>query len=143
MDTTARTPPFGIATAVALLLGITACLCLPALLSWPLWPLFAAPLALGAWLWTRRDWKRIAGACLLGFGLCGLHVAHALSQQLPLEMERQDFIVTGRVVDLPADEARRTRCTHRVDDDAAVPEQLRRRLRPRAWYAPSTGGDTD
>src|SRR3546814_5569070 len=54
---------------VALLLGITACLCLPALLSWPLWPLFAAPLALGAWLWTRRDWKRIAGACLLGFGL--------------------------------------------------------------------------
>src|SRR3546814_1640912 len=89
MDTTARTPPFGIATAVALLLGITACLCLPALLSWPLWPLFAAPLALGAWLWTRRDWKRIAGACLLGFGLCGLHVAHALSQQLPLELERQ------------------------------------------------------
>src|SRR3546814_9608029 len=98
METTARTPPFGIATAVALLLGITACLCLPALRPWPL---FAAPLALGAWLWTRRDWKRIVGACLLGFGLCGLHVAHALSQPLPLELERPDLIVTGRVVDLP------------------------------------------
>src|SRR3546814_3235965 len=136
MDTTARTPPFGIATAVALLLGITACLCLPALLSWPLWPLFAAPLALGAWLWTRRDWKRIAGACLLGFGLCGLHVAHALSQQLPLELERQDFIVTGRVVDLPADEARRTRFRLRVDDDAALPEALRGRLPQLSWYDP-------
>ena len=30
MDGTARTPPFAIATAVALLLGITACLRLPA-----------------------------------------------------------------------------------------------------------------
>lgn len=133
MDTTARTPPFGIATAVALLLGITACLCLPAL---PPWPLFAALLALGAWLWTRRDWKRIAGASLLGFGLCGLHVAHALSQQLPLELERQDFVVTGRVVDLPADEARRTRFRLRVDDDAAVPEALRGRLLQLSWYDP-------
>src|SRR3546814_3918899 len=79
MDTTARTPPFGIATAVALLLGITACLCLPALLSWPLWPLFAAPLALGAWLWTRRDWKRIAGACLLGFGRSEEHTSELQS----------------------------------------------------------------
>src|SRR3546814_18696746 len=106
MDTTARTPPFGIATAVALLLGITACLCRPAL---PPWPLFAAPLALGAWLWTRRDWKRIAGACLLGFGLRGLHAAHALSQQLQLDLERPACIATRRPVAPPADAAPPTR----------------------------------
>ncbi len=99
MDTTARTPPFGIATGVARLLGITACLCLPAL---PAWPAFALPLAAGAWLWSREGWKRIAGASLFGFALCGLHVVHALSQQLSLSLERQDVVVSGRVVDLPA-----------------------------------------
>src|SRR5690606_3027198 len=133
METTARMPPLGIATAVALLLGITACLCLPVL---PPWPLFAGLLALGAWLWTRRDWKRAAGACLLGFGLCGLHVAHAPSQQLPPELERHDFVVTGRVVGLPADEARRTRFRLRVDDDDAVPGVLRGRLLQLSWYDP-------
>src|SRR3546814_17267830 len=133
METTARTPPFGIATAVALLLGITACLCLPAL---PPWPLFAAPLALGAWLWTRRDWKRIVGACLLGFGLCGLHVAHALSAQLPRELERQDFIVTGRVVDLPADAGRRPRFRMRVCHDAALADALPRPLLQLSWDDP-------
>jgi competence protein ComEC len=131
MDTTARTPPFGIATAVALLLGITACLCLPAL---PPWPAFALPLAAGAWLWWRRGWKRVAGACLFGFALCGLHVVHALSQQLPLSLERQDVVVSGRVVDLPADEARRTRFKLRVDDDATVPAPLRGQLLQLSWY---------
>ena len=79
------------------------CLCLPALPPWPL----VAPLppgrAAGAWLCARvATGARIVGACLLGFGLCGLHVAHALAQQLPLALERQDVVVSGRVVDLPA-----------------------------------------
>lgn len=133
MDTTARTPPFGIATAVALLLGITACLCLPAPLPWLL---LAVALGVGVVLWTRSGWKRAAGACLLGFGLCGLHMAHALSQQLPPSMERQDAVVSGRIVDLPSHEARRTRFMLRVDDDAAVPEPLRGQLLQLSWYDP-------
>ncbi len=133
MDTTARTPPFGIATAVALLLGITACLCLPAPLPWLL---SAAAFVVGAALWTRGSWMRIAGACVLGFGLCGLHLAQVLSQQLPPSMERQDAVVTGRIVDLPAHEARRTRFMLRVDDDASVPAPLRGRLLQLSWYDP-------
>jgi len=133
MDTTARMPPFGIATAVALLLGITACLSLPAPLPWVV---SAAALVAGIVLWTQRGWKRALGAGVLGFGLCGLHVAHALSLQLPPSMERQDAVVTGRLVDLPAHEARRTRFVLRVDDDAAIPEALRGRLLQLSWYDP-------
>jgi competence protein ComEC len=131
MDTTARTPPFGIATAVALLLGITASLCLASL---PPWHAFAWPLVAGAWLWSRLGWKRVAGAGLFGFALCGLHVVHALSQQLPSSMERQDVVASGRVVELPAHEARRTRFRLRVDDDGAVPAPLRGQLLQLSWY---------
>ena len=131
MDTTARTPPFGIATALALLLGITACLSMPAL---PPWPAFALPLGAGAWLWSRAGGKRIVGASLFGFALCGLHVAHALSQQLPVSLERQDVVVSGRLVDLPVDEARRTRFKLRVDDAATVPVALRGQLLQLSWY---------
>lgn len=135
MTTTAGTPSaiplFGIATAVALLAGITACLCLPAL---PPWPLFAALSVIGAWCWTRRDWRRIAGACLFGFGLCGLHAAYVLSQQLPLSLEHADVVVSGRIVDLPTHEARRTRFMLRVDDGAAIAQPLRGRLLRLSWY---------
>src|SRR5690606_12840573 len=125
--------PFGIATAVALLRGITACLCLPAPLPWPA---SAALLAAGIALWTRSGWKRALGTGMLGFGLCGLHVAYALSLQLPPSMERQDAVVTGRIVDLPAHEARRTRFLLRVDEDATIPEALRGRQLQLSWYDP-------
>ena len=133
MDTTARMPPFGIATAVTLLLGITACFCLPVPLPWPA---SAALMAAGIALWTRPGWKRALGAGVLGLGLCGLHVAYALSLQLPPSMERQDAVVTGRIVDLPAHEARRTRFLLRVDDEATIPEALRGRLLQLSWYDP-------
>jgi competence protein ComEC len=132
MDGTARTPPFAVATAVALLLGITACLRLPAM---PPWPLLAALLAAGAWAWLRgRRWRRIAGAGAFGFALCGLHVVHALALQLPPALEHGDAEVSGTVVELPAHEARRTRFLLRVDDDAAVPAPLRGRLLQLSWY---------
>ncbi|GAB3318156.1 DNA internalization-related competence protein ComEC/Rec2 [Luteimonas notoginsengisoli] len=131
MDTTARTPPFGIATAVALLLGITACLSLPAL---PPWWAFALPLVPAAWWWSRAGWKRLVGASLFGFALCGLHVVHALSQQLPVSLERQDVVVSGQLVDLPVDEARRTRFKLRVDDVQGMPAALRGQLLQLSWY---------
>ena len=131
MTTTARMPAIGVATAVALLIGIGTCLCLPALLPRPLFVLAAA---VGAWWWSRRDWRRILGACLFGCGLCGLHVAYALSQQLPLSLERQDVVVSGRIVELPANEPRRTRFMLQVDDAATVPPPLRGRLLRLSWY---------
>ncbi len=127
----ARTPLFGTATALALLAGITACLCLPGL---PPWGWFAAFLGAGLALWTRGDWRRIVGACLLGFGLCGLHVSYVLMQQLPLSLERQDVVVSGRVVDLPVHEARSTRFMLRVDEGATTPAALRGRLLQLSWY---------
>ena len=129
--TTARTPPFATATALALLAGIVACLCLPRL---PLWWLLALTALPGLALWTRDGWRRVLGAGLFGFALCGLHAAYVLHQQLPLSMERHDASVSGRIVDLPAHEPRRTRFRFRVDDDDAQPLALRGRLLQLAWY---------
>lgn len=131
MRIAAGTPLFGIATSTALLAGCVACLCLPALPPW--WSLAAAA-AVGLGLWTRSDWRRVCGALLFGFGLCGLHAGHALSQQLPLSLERQDVVLSGHIVDLPTDEPRRTHFQLRVDDGDAQPKALRGRLLQLSWY---------
>jgi competence protein ComEC len=84
MATAAGTPRFGIACAAALLVGVVVCLWSPWLASWP-WLLSAA--LSGSLLWWRGErqslFPRLAGAVLLGFGLAGLHAAHALWLQLP------------------------------------------------------------
>ena len=132
MQQAARTPPFGITVAAALLTGVSSCLLLPALLPWPL---LLVMLAIGCGLWLRSDdWRRIAGACLVGFALAGLHAASALARQLPGELERHDASVSGRIVELPVSEPRRTRFLFRVDADAAQPRPLRGRLLRLAWY---------
>ena len=74
MDTAARTPPFGIRTAIALLAGIGACLLLP-------WLLARTALRLSqqlkSWFW-RLLWQLAAvggyfGACISsGLALVGL-----------------------------------------------------------------------
>jgi competence protein ComEC len=131
MHDAARTPPFGIAIAVALLAGIGGCLCLPRLLPWPLLAIVAA---LGLMLWLRPGKARIAGALLCGFALAGLHAAFSLALQLPPTFERQDLAVSGHVVELPQHEPRRTRFLLRVDRSAAQPAPLRGKLLQLAWY---------
>lgn len=131
MTDAARTPPFATTTALALLAGLVACLCLPAV---PPWWLLLALLVAGLALWTRQSWRRVCGAALFGFGLCGLHAGYALSQQLPLSLERQDVVVSGRIVDLPAHETRRTHFQLRVDDGPTQPRALRGRLLQLSWY---------
>lgn len=121
--------PFGIAAAVALLGGTLACLLLPAL---PPWPLLALAFACGLGCWLRGGRVAIAGPLLLGFGLAGLHAAVALHQQLPGAMEGGEFTLSGRVVELPQVEPRRTRFRFRVDADA--PAGLRGKLLQLAWY---------
>ena len=125
-------PPFGPAVAGALVLGVLAASRLPVLppVAW-----LALPLAMGAWGWARcGDWRRVAGALLVGAALFSLHAAWTLSRQLPPDMERGDFALSGRVVQLPEHEMRRTRFVLRVDRDAAIPAPLHGRLLRLSWY---------
>ncbi|MFC3551788.1 DNA internalization-related competence protein ComEC/Rec2 [Lysobacter cavernae] len=131
MRDAARTPPFGIITAAALLAGVVACLWLPRLLPWPLSLLLL--LAGLAWWWWGPRWRG-CGPVLLGFGLAGLHAAHALSLQLPPSWEKREVVLSGRIVDLPEHEIRRTRFLFRVDRDRAQPALLRGRDLRLAWY---------
>jgi competence protein ComEC len=133
-------PPFGIAAAFALIAGVALCLQLPVL---PAGAWLLAALALGVWLWLRRTRWRLVGVLLAGFGLCGLHAAGSLAGQLPVEFERADFVLSGRVLELPQHESRRTRFLFRVDDEADQPVFLRGRLLRMSWYdAYGSDGDT-
>ena len=72
--------PFGVGAALALLAGVSTCLWLPSLASGGA---LVLALVAGLLLWWRGRHMRWFGAALLGFGLAGLHAAHALSVQLP------------------------------------------------------------
>lgn len=146
MTDVARTPPgtpsFGIPVALALLAGVTTCLWLPWLASWPV---SALVLVAGTWGWIRRSspevrlhrgayWRCVLGAFACGFALTGLHGAYALSVQLPVTLEKRETIVTGRIVDLPQHDPRCTRFLFEIDAAGSkLPELQGRRLRL-GWY---------
>ena len=119
------------AQALALLLGVGACLLLPRL---PAWPWMALLLVMGAALWLRRRRGLLLGALLCGFGLAGLHAGASLSGQLPVALEQHEFEVSGRVLDLPQHEPRRTRFVLRVDDAPEQAPALRGKRLQLAWY---------
>jgi len=75
----------------------------------------------------------LTGWWLAGMALAGLHAAHALTLQLPSEPARHDAVVTGRILDLPEHEPRRSRFLFRVDDDASDLRLRGHDLRL-AWY---------
>ena len=130
-DGAAAVPPFGLAAALALLAGVVLCLWLPVL---PHWPWLALAFAAGFALWLRPSRQRLAGVALCGFALAGLHAAVALALQLPASLEGHDLAVSGRIVELPLHEPRRTRFRFRVDADASQPPPLRGRLLQLSWY---------
>jgi len=119
------------AQAVALLIGVGACLLLPRL---PEWPWMGLLFAAGAGLWLHRRRMGVLGALLCGFGLAGLHAGASLSGQLPVALEQQEFVASGRVLDLPQHEPRRTRFVLRVDDVPEQPAALRGKRLQLAWY---------
>jgi competence protein ComEC len=123
--------PFGIAAAFALVAGVALCLRLPAL---PPGAWLLAALALGGWLWWRRDAWCLAGVLLAGYALAGLHAGASLAGQLPAAWEGSEVTISGRVLELPLHEARRTRFLFRVDGDKALPPFLRGRTLRLAWY---------
>lgn len=135
MAAAAGMPPFGIAAALGLLAGVCTCLWSPWLLPW--WvSAFLLVLAAGClWRSIRTPSSRalLSGWWLAGVALAGLHAAHALSLQLPSEPTRHDAVVTGRILDLPEHEPRRTRFLFRVDDDVNDARLRGRDLRL-AWY---------
>ena len=154
MTHVARTPPatplIGVPTALALLAGVTLCLWLPWLAPW--WALLAL-LTAGGWSWLRYRsgtvpgypgayWFRMSGALACGFALTGLHGLHALSLQLPDTLEKQEVIVTGRIVDLPQHEPRRTRFLFEVDPIGTGVPELRGRMLRLGWYDDEHREDT-
>lgn len=122
--------PFGPAVAAALLAGTLGALLLPAV---PPWPLLLVAVAAGLAGWCRSGHGRWAGALLCGFAVAGLHAGHALSVQLPPE-DAFDVRVSGRVVDLPDHQARRTGFGFRIESGAAGGEDLAGRLARLSWY---------
>lgn len=129
-------PAFGVLAATGLLVGVGLCFRLPAL---PPWPWLALMLAVGIVLWFRGGRARLAGVVVCGFGLAGLHAAVVLAQQLPTALEHQDVAVSGRVVELPQHESRRTRFMLRVDGDDSQSDLLRGKLLQLSWYEPGYG----
>jgi competence protein ComEC len=124
-------PALGLATAVAVLAGAGLGLLLP----WvPPWWILAPAVVLGLAGWWRGGCLRIAGALLFGLAWAGSHAAWVLGAQLPSSMERETIRVSGRIVDLPQGEPRRTRFRLRVDDDPRQPEPLRGALLQLSWY---------
>jgi len=131
--------PFGKAAALALLAGTMAGLWLPTFMAAGY--LFAiAPVAGIAWWRGRRG--RWMGPLLGGFVLAGLHGANALAIQLPPALEGGDFEVSGRIVDLPDHQARRTSYLFRIAQDHSQPEPLRGRLVRLSWYDDFDGSPT-
>ena len=127
----ARTPPFGKLVAITLLAGIGTALAAPRLFPWQAMTLLLSLAAVG---WWRLRRARALAAFAFGFALASLHAAHALALQLPPDWEKRDATLSGRIVDLPTHEARRSQFRFRVDDDASQPAPLRGRLLRLAWY---------
>lgn len=126
-----RSAPLGVPVAAGLLVGISLALWLPSLA--PRWLLLAAAI-IGVPIWWRAQRVRWLGACLCGFALAGVHATHALSIQLPVDWEKRDVEVSGRVVELPLHQPRRTAFVLRVGRGEDQPEPLRGRLLRLSWY---------
>ena len=128
-----RGSPFAVPLAAAMVAGATLALQLPALPAGG-WLVAGLVVGVAAWLLGRRAHVRVPGALLAGFALCGLHAAWVLSLQLPVEYERSDLVVSGKVLGLPEHDDDRTRFLFRVDRSDANPGFLHGRKLLLACY---------
>lgn len=91
-------PPLGLASALALLIGVTLVMGFPGL---PAAPAFALAGLVGATAWWRgRRALRLFGALLLGLGLAGLHGHLALAQRIDADMVGVDLDTELRITGL-------------------------------------------
>ena len=124
-------PPASAGFAMALLAGATLALFLP----WTLPGWLCAGLGACAGVAYVR-WPRLAWLAVLLAGLAwsGQRASWALAGWLPPALEGQEVQVTGRVLELPDAETRRTRFLLRVDRAADIPAALRGRRLQVSWY---------
>jgi len=124
-------PLLGPACAAALLSGCAGCLLLPGLPAWP-WLLGLA--LVGVVLAWQRDWRRVLGVMSLGAAYAGWMATLVLAAQWPAARNGEQVWISGQIVDLPVQEARRTRFLFEVDATPAMPPQLRGQRLRLAWY---------
>jgi competence protein ComEC len=93
----------------------------------------SAPVLLARRNGPARAIRRLLGGVCVGASLATLHAGWSLAHQLPAALEQAEVQVTGRIVDLPTHEPRRTRFHFEVDGDVANPALRGRTLRL-AWY---------
>lgn len=93
-------PPFGLATAAALALGVLSVMRLAEL---PVagWLVAACIAGVAAWLSPRPYWLRPAGALLFGFGWAALAGQQSLDLRLPPALAGTDLRLTVRIAGLP------------------------------------------
>lgn len=132
MDVAARTPLFSPATAAALLLGMLLATRLPQLppVGW-----IMGVLLVGAFGWLRgKHVGRICGAFLLGLGLLAGQGAWRMATILPASLELREATISGRIIDLPIHDQRRTRFDLVVDDASGEAAVLRGKRLRLSWY---------
>ena len=121
----------GVASAVALLLGVLAVQALPALP--PRWP--DAVLAFVALAAFSQPRLRLLACILIGFAWCAFRADIALQNRLPRNLEGRDFDIIGVIDDLPLQRPDATRFSLRIErvklDGADVPLHGSVRL---SWY---------
>ncbi len=136
----ASLPIFGKACVVALLAGICTIILSPRLLPQG-WGVAAA--AFGILLWVLPSRLRLLGAALFGLGWAAVHGHAGLAQQLPPGGPPVDHALHGRVISLPDHGPGGTRFRFRVDDDPAMPGELRGRDLALGWYDGFRGAADD
>lgn len=130
-------PLFGKACAAALLVGVCVIVLAPQLLPRGL-GMVAVGVGLLVWCWPSR-WRWL-GAALLGVGCACLHGHTALARQLPAAAGG-DHVLQGRVISLPEHGGRSSRFLFRVDDDPALPVEVRDRVFAMGWHARSDSSE--
>lgn len=125
-----RIPPFGIACAAALALGVLAAMQLRAL---PSFALLATLSGCGLLAWIAPWRGRWLGAALSGFAWACLCAGHVIAQRLPPALVGQDIAVVGVIDGLPERRDDGLHFTLIADADGNVAGVAGRRLRL-GWY---------
>lgn len=132
MSDAARTPLFSPATATALLFGMLLATRLPQMPSfWLIGPVLLVGIA--GWL-RGKQLMRAGGAFLLGLGLLMGQGAWRMAAVLPVQLELREATISGRIVDLPIHDERRTRFDFVVDDSSNEHQALRGQRLRLSWY---------
>lgn len=139
MHQAARTPPLSPITAAAFVLGMWLATRLPQLPS--VWCIALLGVA-GLIAWGQgAGAMRVLGAAALAMALLLGQGAWRMSRQLPPALELREATVSGRIVELPIHDARRTRFDLRVDDASNQRAELRGRVLRLSWYDPYRSDD--